>query len=287
MFSLKRKAQPINPADFETSPRGQNPESFLPTIFKSKPSLRSISLDKPESIKDLTRDVQEIFKIRAAASQDRAQAASVLIKNRYSWRGYETGKAAAIGTFFFDPQLEAEVWKRKRNEVTLVAAEGNKTFGTITVRYDSPEGLACDELYHDELEQLRARGITLCEFTKLAMDNAVGSKHALGSIFHVAVIYAHLIRGCSDLVIEVNPRHVSFYKRLLHMEQLGPKKLCPRINAPAVLLHIPLSEAEKYIAKFGGQGEKAQNERSLYPYFFDEWDEAAIVARLLEFGEKR
>jgi hypothetical protein len=50
---------------------------------------------------------------------------------------------------------------------------------------------------------------------RLAVDNMVQSRTVLAAIFHIAYIYGHRIRGCSDVVIEVNPRHVRFYRSML------------------------------------------------------------------------
>ena len=255
-----------------------NPESFLPTIFNSQPKqgLRFLSIHKPDSAAQILEG-QHIFKIRTAATLDRAHAASVLIQNMYAWRGYDTTQAAAVGI-----KASGEEWRRKKNEVTLIAAEGDKTFATLTVRYDSPEGLACDELYRDELNQFRAQGSKFCEFTRLAMDRAPDSKEVFASLMHIGYIYAYDLNKCTDVVIEVNPRHVSFYKKMLGMTQLGSEKICPRVNAPAVLLHVPFSFVQHQIAQFGGLREKAKQEKSFYPYFFNEWDEADVVARLLK-----
>ena len=38
------------------------------------------------------------------------------------------------------------------------------------------------------------------------------------------------------VVIEVNPRHVRYYERMLGFEVIGPERMNPRVEAPAVLL---------------------------------------------------
>ena len=66
-----------------------------------------------------------------------------------------------------------------------------------------------------EVRQLQAQGRKLCEFTKLAVDESVRSQAILGAIFHVACIYVINLHRCTDVLIEVNPRHVRFYERML------------------------------------------------------------------------
>ena len=58
----------------------------------------------------------------------------------------------------------------------------------------------------------------------------------LGTLFHLAYIHGRLIRGATDLVIEVHPRHASFYRRMLGFRIIGAERICPRVDAPAVLM---------------------------------------------------
>jgi hypothetical protein len=78
----------------------------------------------------------------------------------------------------------------------------------------------------------------------------------------------------------VNPRHVAFYKRMLGFNQLGPERMCSRVNAPAVLLRLELEYVDQQIALLGGKSDTASGVRSLYPYFFNKSDEIGITNRL-------
>ena len=140
--------------------------------------------------------------------------------------------------------------------------------GTLTVVLDSAEGLASDELYRDEGDDLRKRGKRLCEFTRLAVDiePRFNSKDFLARLIHVAFVYAHLIQHATDMLIEVNPRHVGFYRRSLGFSQLGPERICSRVNAPAVLMHIDLHHMATQIRLHGG-GVNHGGVRTLYPHF--------------------
>ena len=127
---------------------------------------------------------------------------------------------------------------------------------------------------------MRDAGRSVCEITQLAVDENVRSKKVLASIFHMAYIYAHQIYKCSDILIEVNPRHVLFYEKMLGFKPFGQQKICPRVNAPAVLLRVETNYVEMQIAKFGGKMESAADEKSLYPYSFSKMDEIGIANRL-------
>lgn len=207
------------------------------------------------------------FKIRLANSEGRRSSASYLVQKMYSWRGY-----AASGP------------KAAPNRVTLVASDAEKPLATISVGFDSSEGLLVEELYRHEVEFLRATGRRLCEFTKLAVDKNEQSREVLAMIFHIAYMYARRLHGCSDLLIEVNPRHVRFYERMLGFKPLGPERTCPRVGAPAILLWLDLRHAQEQITRFGGHREQGTSTRSLYPFFFSTNEEDGIVGRLRAIG---
>ena len=103
-------------------------------------------------------------------------------------------------------------------------------------------------------------------------------------LFHIAYIFARRMNGFSDLVIEVNPRHVKFYERMLGFQAFGPERTNMRVNAPAVLMRLDLRHPEQQIRLHGGKREAAEDKRSLYPFFFSLHEEAGIAARLLAMG---
>ena len=141
--------------------------------------------------------------------------------------------------------------------------------GTLSVVLDSADGLAADELYPDEINVFRKPGKRLCEFTRLAIDiePRFNSKDFLARLIHVAFVYAHLIQQATDMLIEVNPRHVGFYRRSLGFSQIGPERICNRVDAPAVLMHIDLHHMATQIRAHGGGNRTAASERSTRIFF--------------------
>ena len=162
---------------------------------------------------------------------------------------------------------------------SLVVQIDGQSQGTISVRMDDGH-LAAEEQYPEFIAELRQRGARICEMGKLAMDPGVRSKHVLGAIFHIAWIVAFRARRATDIVIEVNPRHAPFYRRMLCFDQIGPERMCERVGAPAVLLHIGADTGRRLIDQFGGQPKLASVERSFYPYFFHPDDEEGLLRRL-------
>ncbi|MEO8441662.1 MAG: N-acetyltransferase [Betaproteobacteria bacterium] len=172
---------------------------------------------------------------------------------------------------------------RHDDTITVDAHDAQQVMATLTVRFDSLEaGLLAETLYAKEIDQFRATGRKTCEMTKLAVDPRYGSKELLASLIQVAYLYAHAVRGASDLLIEVNPRHAGFYKRMLGFKELGDRRMCPRVNAPAVLLHVELDYMRQQIARHAGHG-RHSSEKTLYSYFLncsaEEWIDRAVRGR--------
>lgn len=208
---------------------------------------------------------QQLFHIRMANSMGRREAASLLLRKMYGWRGYAV-----------DPGVH-----HAPNKITLFAETGGQTVGTMSLCLDNDEiGLPADENFRDKLDDLRAQRRLLCEPSRLAIDKGV-AKRVFAALIHISYIYAHNIHGYTDYVIEVNPRHVMFYKRMLGFRDFGGQRDCTRVGAPAVLLRLELDYMGEQIRKFGGLMEQHGNERSFYPYFFPTWDEPGITGRLI------
>ena len=206
------------------------------------------------------------FKIQAAVTRDDRATASSLIQRMYAGRGY---MAAAL------PEVAC------RERLTLVASAASAVIGTMTVGFDSEQRLAVDEVFPDEVNSVRMAGRQVCEFTKLAVDGGIRSQRVLAAMFHVAFIHAHRIRGCDNLLIEVNPRHVRYYERKLGFKVLSAPRLNKRVGAAAVLLSLDLWHAQAQIALLGGRPELSATERSLYPYALAPDREAEVAGRLL------
>ena len=235
----------------------------IASVPKREP-MRALCVEEGDTVQPQVSPVQELFKIRLADNEGRREAAGLLVKRRYAWRGYEVGTLYGVNP----------------NRITLSATNRDEIVATIAVGLDSIAGLFVDTLYRREVDRIRAHDRKVCEFTKLAVEASLRSKPILAALFHIAYIHARRINLCTDLVVEVNPRHVAFYERRLGFSVCGAEKLDRRIGAPAVLLRLDLAFAERAIAEMGGRPDLAPARRSLYPYFFSPDEELAIERRL-------
>lgn len=219
-----------------------------------------------DTITDVTIN-EKTFGIRTADTEGRRSSANLLINKMYAWRGY-------AGTHRLDDDP---------NRISLSATDHGEVVGTVTLGIDSPVGLLADEMFKDEIDRFRACGAKVCEITKLAFDPKVRSKEALASLFHVMFIYGRRLHKCTDVFIEVNPRHRRFYETMLGFKRIGELRINPRVNAPGWLLWNSLDYVEEQIVRYGGT-KSSENERSLFPYFFSQKEEEGIARRLINLG---
>lgn len=174
-----------------------------------------------------------------------------LIQRRYAQRGY----------------LTKGMTPNPDELTTFSLGLADTMSGTLSVRFDGPNGLSADEVFGPELDELRLSGRRLCEFTRLAMEELEQpSKDALARLFQTAYVYAHRRRHAELLVIEVNPRHVAFYRRMLGFSVAAGARFNERVRAPAVLMTLELEHARREIDRIGGSAARGEPARSLYAY---------------------
>lgn len=189
----------------------------------------------------------------------------------YAWRGY-------AGTH------EVE---EHPHRVSLFATEQGETVGTVTLGFDSAEGLQADANFKDVIDRYRMQGGRVCEITKLAMAPKANSNKTLASLCHVMFIYGHTKYRCTDVFIEVNPRHRRYYETMLGFQCLGELRMSQRVNAPAHLMWTSMEHVARQIATLGGLGDlQAGGARSLYPHFLSPTEAEALAARLLALPRK-
>lgn len=235
------------------------------TVYGDRPlRLRNLSISEPDvsAIVD-PGSLADGFKIRLAKVHGRKRDAGTLIERRYGSVGY------SIPSLSHDSRLS-----------TFIAYDEGTLVGTVALRVDSPEKLSADELYGEELDRLRDEGARLCEFTRLAVDRSAASKPVLAGLFHTAYLYAAVIRGCTHAVIEVTPQHALFYHRALRFDQIGSRRLNPRVNTEGVLMCVPFAAIAEGLATYAGKPEKSGALRSLFVYGFPPEEEAGVLNRL-------
>jgi hypothetical protein len=178
-------------------------------------------------------DVDVALHIAVAKSPEQFAAARDLVRERYAWRGYE-----------FDDWADA-LAARSSQEITFLVGSGHATVGTLTLGLDGAHGLRAEAAYGDVIDRFRVAGRRVCELTRLALAENVDSKAVLASLFSLAHAVGRTMHDVTDVFIEVNPRHVGFYSRVLGFVAAAGESFCERVRAPSVLLQLELEALEQ------------------------------------------
>jgi hypothetical protein len=202
---------------------------------------------KKAVVSDLFPDAGKI-ELTVARCEAEKRLAEDLVYRLYSARGYAVEASS--------PDAPAESCRSRRSSVIL-AFDGARAVGTVTVGIDSMAGLLVDEVHREHIDRLRESGRRLGEVVRLAVDEkSADSRVVLASLFNAAhgVMVANRL---DDVFVEVNPRHVSFYHRALCFNVAGPETTCPRVGAPSVLMRMKVADLtdkigslERAIAEF-------------------------------------
>jgi hypothetical protein len=278
---IVRKLRPEKPDGERESPKrklrrrrlspetglGTSPDVTGQTVFHDVPlRFRSLTVNQADfPALESPSAIEGAFKIRVARRPIARRDARTLIQRKYAGRGY------AIPLIAQRPRV-----------LTFIAYDEGRIVGTVGLGSDSPGGLAADELYHAEIDRLRADGCRVCEFTRLAVDRTAASKSVLAGLFHTAYLYASKICGYTHAVIEVNPRHVVFYGKELNFDPIGPERMNSRVNAPAVLLCASFATIAAGLAKYAGTHPAHGTKRTLFHYGFTPREEEGVLKRLYD-----
>lgn len=197
-----------------------------------------------------------------------ARTVESLVERKYRQRGY------------LFPDAGAQRCAPTPTRVTLEALRGRTTVGTLTIGVGAGEGIGAEALYGEEIAPYRRRGRRPAEFTRLAMSLDEADKEALAAIFHIGIVVAYRVLGADDLFIEVNPRHVPFYLRKIGFRIAGPERTCPRVNAPAVLMHKDLAVCSEELSRLGGL--RVPQNRTFYAFALTPEEERQVLEKLFD-----
>ncbi|MCK6473816.1 MAG: hypothetical protein L6R28_19000 [Planctomycetes bacterium] len=242
-------------------------------------SIRAVGRDIDDGANPLLdhgADCGQGLRLVLAANRRDRERAFRLASSIYSKSGFHQG-SSGFCVSPYDLNADTAV-------LLIVDADGNEA-GTISLVCDGAHGLPCDEVFGSELDGLRAKGRRLGEVTRLAVrENHPASKAILVHLYNWVSVYARRFAGVDDFVIEVNPRHESFYLRRLNFVRIAGERPCPRVGgAPAVLLRLDMHYVAEVIERIGGLQDAASGaeSRTLYPFFrpikFEETMAAYIV----------
>lgn len=286
MYSLTIIGMHILDSTLATQPRQTLPISHTPFLSGEKkptsaltqsdhavnelpwrqPSPASVFLDEVALGNESTTSASHPYRFACAQELETKARAAELVSRRYRWRGY----GEECGDALLRPA--------QPTQMTFIATRGTELVGTVSARMDGASPMNCEALYPDVVQEKRQAGQKLVELGQLAIDNDQNPLEILGPLFHLTMLFAHHQQGASHALIEVNPRHVAFYRRVFGFRIIGTERHCDRVNAPAVLMQMDLAQAQQAIALKGGT---RQGRSSVFPYCFSIQEQDSIAHSLL------
>lgn len=171
------------------------------------------------------------IQVRVASSDGDLAWADQFVTQRYLWRGYRMSEQ--------DGNAQ-ESTVNKNDSVTLLASRDERPVGTITVGIDGRRGLLLAESNCQTVDLLRRVGRRVGEFIRLAVLDDVDASRVLYHLFRAAYELIRMVYEATDILIEVNPRHVGFYQKVFGFTVAASERICSRVSAPAVLLRLDL-----------------------------------------------
>jgi hypothetical protein len=129
----------------------------------------------------------------------------------------------------------------------FIATLNDELISTVSLVCDGDLGLPMEEIYGEEVADLRARGICVAEVSCLA-----DRRRQLSRTLPVFVplmrlmVQAARLRGVDELLVAVHPRHGRFYQRFLSFEPVGGERSYPLVrNNPAVALSLDFGRLDR------------------------------------------
>ena len=230
-------------------------------------AFRSVTTRLENNHSPIANPLKEIVVRHAESRADLKQVFS-LAYEVYFEKGYAFNHATKWETSAYDSH---------KDTLILMVENGNKEIiGSMTLYYDDGKFLPADHIFKTEICSLRQQGIKCAEVSRFVVrkDHQHKKEILLGLINYV-YIHAFRIMGIDEFIIEVNPRHVDFYRKLLGYVQLGEIKECPRVNnAPAVLLR---GTKDKYLNVVENS---IYEKRTLYNSFISKSAESEVIRTL-------
>ena len=218
------------------------------------------------------------FEYRVARSRAELERSFELVYQEYIRQGYIDGHPSGMRFFLHNILPET---------TTFVAMLEDDVVATATIILDSPLGLPMDDLYKEEVDELRAEGKKVCEISMLAhsydlFGEEVSVMLSAKKMFLVFYLFKHLFNYVKDIIkldyicIAVNPKHATMYN-YLYFEDMGELKDYDKVNgAPAMGKCLDVHSVE--------QKSKDGTSSNIFKMFFTEKSQPEIFLNKFKFN---
>jgi len=205
---------------------GRLTSPFVDAYIRHKAAIHDVPLDR--------------YAVRLARTEQEYRDAFRLLRVAYIVQGYENVRGAPLRMTPFHLLPESSV---------LVAFEGDRVVGTMTVTLDSPKGLPAEPYCGGELERLRERRARVVEFNSLAV---LGPRKGAGLtlLLNMAAYRLSLYQlGATHCLCAVHPRAIPIYRALFDFAPLGPPVPHGQLELEVVPLVHDLVETQAFVRK--------------------------------------
>ena len=228
--------------------------------------------------KELTPAVKKVpseFTIKVANTLEERESVYKLAYQVYLSKGYIKENSNEWLVQSYDQNSETVI--------LMVQDKFKNIVGSVTMVFDGASRLPAEKIYSEELNILRRQNEKVVEISRLVISPEYRNlKEVLVLLFNYLFIYSYLVKKYTCLVIEVNPRHTTYYQELLHFRAIGDERPCPNVqSAPAILMYVPLIHGINETKKISQLKQNEKIDRSLYHYFFKP-EQQDLVAHYLK-----
>ena len=216
------------------APQRRSPDD---TIFDVPCDQTTTILEKPcQPCAVRVPGIGRAIDVKIASKRSEWEAAYQLVAENYRNRGYDPpwGKALRFTPYHALPDT-----------TTYIALSEGQVIGTLSLVLDNVLlGLPMESIYAEEIADLRRAHRRLGEVTSLA-DNGLSVREFIPIFVGLMSLMAQHFssQGADTWVITVNPRHSSFYRKIMGFVPLGERRSYPTVQnhpAEAYMLDVPL-----------------------------------------------
>ncbi|VAW59483.1 hypothetical protein MNBD_GAMMA11-2651 [hydrothermal vent metagenome] len=164
----------------------------------------------------LLHKIQNIEYKIAITTEELEQAFELVTKQYINVGLHENNNELRLTRYHLLPDTKIFIAIKKNNDKTETVV------GTITMIVDNSMGLPMDELYREQLNEMRDNGLHLAEVIGLSVEPEQSALHNNITIFlyKICLQYARLTQ-INDLLCSVTKKHIQFYEDLLLFKPVG------------------------------------------------------------------
>lgn len=168
--------------------------------------------------------------------------------------------------------------------IFIVKNSSGVVIASATLVFNDTSVLPTEKIYESEIRQIKTSGSKIVEVSRLVINpDFRNSKDILVLLFNYMFIYCYHVKHFDTVIMQVNPRHKDYYRKLLNFKEVGGEKFCPIVqNAPAILLGIPLCAYYEEVIYYSKTKETDKKVRSLYQHFLNPEQEKLVAYYLIK-----